>query len=121
MKDSGLPIPKGKTEGVKESLKPSKPVIQPTTLKQRLEEEHLSVSSKKQRLAKHSPKRTKSQTARGKRGTKPGKATKSVIKQGKSKAHPAMESVKWQQFALQQKKRKLEKIDWKNKKLVFTE
>ena len=32
-----------------------------------------------------------------------------------------MESVQWQQFASQQKKRKLEKIDWKNKKLVFTE
>ena len=43
-----------KTEGLKESLKATKPVIQPTTLKQRLEEEHLSVSSKKQRLsAKH--------------------------------------------------------------------
>ena len=54
VKDSVLPIPKGKTEGLKESLKATKPVIQPTTLKQRLEEEHLSVSSKKQRLsAKH--------------------------------------------------------------------
>ena len=54
VKDSVLPIPKGKTEGLKESLKATKPVIQPTTLKQRLEEEHLPVSSKKQRLsAKH--------------------------------------------------------------------
>ena len=74
MKDSVLPIPKGKTEGLKESLKATKPVIQPTTLKQRLEEEHLSVSSKKQRLsAKPSPKRSKNQTARGERVTKPAK------------------------------------------------
>ena len=47
------------------------------------------------------------QTARGKRVTKPGKATKSVIKQRKRKADPAIESIKWEQFALQQKKRKL--------------
>ena len=32
VKDSVLPIPKGKTEGLKESLKATKPVIQPTTL-----------------------------------------------------------------------------------------